>query len=180
VKAWKPPFDPSEVIKECAEVLKPYRIRTITGDAYGGEWPREQFRKHGITYQLSEKHRSQLYLDLIPALNSKRVELPDDRRMIEEFRRLERKRGRSGKDSIDHPQYGGSDDIANSVADAVSLVLSKPVMSGNALPIGVGKGTFAGQLTTISQRNPFSSFGSGGGRLSHGIPTRSGDWDEDD
>jgi hypothetical protein len=39
VRAWKPPFDPSLVVAECGEALKPYRIYAITGDAYGGEWP---------------------------------------------------------------------------------------------------------------------------------------------
>jgi hypothetical protein len=38
-----------------------------------------------------------------------------------EFRRLERRRGRSGKDSIDHPPRG-SDDTANAVAGAMWLV----------------------------------------------------------
>jgi hypothetical protein len=113
IRAWKPPFDPSEVVKECAETLRPYRIRTIVGDAYGGEWPREQFRKHNIQYTVSALNRSQLYLNLIPTINSKRCELPADRRMIEELRRLGRRRGRTGKDSIDHPAHL-SDDLANS------------------------------------------------------------------
>jgi len=115
-------------------------VRMVTGDNYGGEWPVGEFRKHGIAYQLSELNRSQLYLALIPVLNSRRCELPDDRRMIEEFRRLERRRGRSGKDSIDHPAYGGSDDIANSVAGVVNLVIAKPAINPNALPTSVGKG----------------------------------------
>jgi hypothetical protein len=66
IRAWKPPIDPAEVTKECAEVLKPYRIKAITGDAYGGEWPREQFRKHNIQYNISELNRSQLYLKFDP------------------------------------------------------------------------------------------------------------------
>jgi len=144
IRAWQPPFDPSEVTKECSEVLKPYRIRQIIGDNYGGEWPREQFRKHGVNYELAEKNRSQLYLNLIPALNSKRVELPDNRKLIDELRRLERRRGRSGKDTVDHPAYGGSDDIANSVAGAVDMVISKPVLSPHAIPTGPNK------------KNPFS------------------------
>jgi hypothetical protein len=118
--------------------LKPYRIRNVIGDNYGGEWPKEQFRKHGINYDLSEKNRSQLYLNLIPALNSKRVELPDNRKLIDELRRLERRRGRSGKDSIDHPAYGGSDDVANAVAGAIDLIISKPVSTTNAMPVLVG------------------------------------------
>ena len=140
VKAWKPPFDPSEVTRECAEVLKPYRVKTVIGDNYGGEWPVAEFKKHGVAYQLSELNRSQLYLNLIPVLNSKRCELPDNQRMIDELRRLERRRGRSGKDTIDHPAYGGSDDLANSVAGAVNLVIAKPAMSANAIPTGVGRG----------------------------------------
>ena len=42
--------------------------------------------------------------------------------MIEELRRLERRRGRTGKDSIDHPAYGGSDDLANATAGVVHLL----------------------------------------------------------
>ena len=159
VRAWPPPFDPSQVAKECSEALKPYRIKSVIGDNYGGEWAKEQFRKHGINYELSEKHRSQLYLDLIPALNSKRVELPDNRKLIDELRRLERRRGRSGKDSIDHPAYGGSDDIANSVAGAVDLVISKPVMSVNAMPTGVGRNASWPFASTLGQRLPGSVFG---------------------
>src|SRR5262249_23943784 len=121
--------------------------------------PYAEFKKHGVTYQLSELNRSQLYLALIPVLNSRRCELPDDRRMIEEFRRLERRRGRSGKDSIDHPAYGGSDDIANSVAGAVSLVIAKPVMSARAIPTAVGRGIgaeLARQVgTTLNKPSPF-------------------------
>jgi hypothetical protein len=160
VKAWAPPFDPSEITKECADVLKPYRIKLVTGDNYGGEWPVEQFRKHGVTYQLAEKHRSQLYLGLIPVLNSRRAELPDNRKMIDELRRLERRRGRSGKDSIDHPAYGGSDDVANSVAGAIDLVISQPAMSPQARPTAIGRGfgyeigkrfgsTFSGGAATV-------------------------------
>jgi hypothetical protein len=178
VKAWKPPFDPGEVTKECAEALKPYRVTTVIGDAYGGEWPVAEFRKHGIIYQLSELNRSQLYLNLIPVLNSKRCELSDDRRMIEEFRRLERRRGRSGKDSIDHPAYGGSDDIANSVAGAINIIISKPAMSPGAVPIGIGTGIGAEIRRagfSCSDRGPFDR----SSRISDGIPTRSG-YDIDD
>jgi hypothetical protein len=60
-----------------------------------------QFRKHSIQDNVSEMNCSKLYLNLIPALNSPCVELPDDWRMIDEWRRLERRRGRSGKDTIE-------------------------------------------------------------------------------
>ena len=75
----------------------------------------------------------------IPVVNSKRCELPDDRRMIDELRRLERRRGRTGKDSIDHPAHL-SDDLANSTAGVINLVITKAPMSKNAIPTGVGRG----------------------------------------
>jgi hypothetical protein len=158
VKAFPPPFVPSEIVQQCAEALKPYRVRNVVGDAFGGEFPREHFRKHNITYQLADKNRSQLYLNLIPTLNSKRVELPDHKKLIDELRRLERRRGRSGRDSIDHPQYAGSDDIANAVAGVVDMIIQKPVMSANAMPIGVGKvvNPFS---STLDKPLPGSTFG---------------------
>jgi hypothetical protein len=83
--------------------------------------------------------------------------------MIDELRRLERRRGRSGKDSVDHPQYGGSDDLANSVAGAVNLVITKPVMSANSFPVGVGKGIGvelrALGSSTLGKPLPGSTFG---------------------
>jgi hypothetical protein len=90
------------------------------GDNYGGEWPKAEFAKHSINYELSEKTKSELYLAMIPLLTSRRVELLDNEKMKTEFRRLERRRGRSGKDNIDHPPRG-SDDIANAVAGVTCL-----------------------------------------------------------
>ena len=176
IKAWKPPFDPSEVVKQCADAIKPYRIKTITGDNYGGEWPVAEFRKQSITYQLSEKHRSELYLNLIPVVNSRRCELPDDRRMIDELRRLERRRGRSGKDSVDHPQYGGSDDIANAVAGVIDLVISKPQPSKYAVPVGVGRGIGADLRRSFGAVLAMDKPLNGGLPLDEQSPGKGGAW----
>jgi hypothetical protein len=123
VKAWYPPFDPSVVVREASDILKGYGVASIVGDNYGGEWPVESFKNCGIAYERAEKHKSELYLSLIPTVNAKLVELLDDHKLIEELRRLERRRGRTGKDSIDHPPRL-SDDLANSVAGLVHLVLN--------------------------------------------------------
>ena len=121
VRATRAPFDPSEVVKDYSDVLKTYRLSSSLGDNYGGEWPKAEFAKHGITYELCEKTKSELYLAAVPVFTSKRLELLDIEKLKTEFRRLERRRGRSGKDSIDHPPRG-SDDIANAVAGAIWLV----------------------------------------------------------
>jgi hypothetical protein len=120
IRAVRPPFDPSEVVKEYSEFLKSYGLNSILGDNFGGEWPKAEFAKHGILYELSEKTKSELYLAAIPVFTSKRIELLDSEKLKTEFRRLERRRGRSGKDTIDHPPRG-SDDIANAVAGVIWL-----------------------------------------------------------
>jgi hypothetical protein len=122
IRASKPPFDPAVVTKELSDFLKLYGVTGVFGDNYGGEWPKAEFAKNGITYELSELHKSDLYLNLIPVLCSRKVELLDNEKLKSELRRLERRRGRSGKDSIDHPPRG-SDDIANAVARVISVTL---------------------------------------------------------
>src|SRR5262249_32910740 len=122
IRAAKPPFDPAEVTREFSEFLKLYGIISVVGDNYGGEGPKAEFAKHGINYEMAEKNKSELYLALIPQLTSRSVELLDDERLKNELRRLERRRGRSGKDSIDHPQKL-HDDIANTVAGVIYFAL---------------------------------------------------------
>jgi hypothetical protein len=121
VRAWDPPFDPGVVTGEIAEVLKGYGVLSVTGDNYGGEWPVASFRTHGIAYTRCEKSKSELYLAFVPVTNSHDVELPDNKRLLTQLRRLERKRGRMGKDSVDHPPRL-HDDLANSVAGVSFLV----------------------------------------------------------
>jgi hypothetical protein len=51
IREVRPPFSPELVTASFAATLKTYRVSTVRGDRYGGEWPREQFRKHGIQYE---------------------------------------------------------------------------------------------------------------------------------
>ena len=120
IRERRAPFSPEQVCTEFAETLKSYRITNVTGDNYGGEWPKEQFRKRGINYELSDKAKSKLYLDFLPLINSKQVKLLDSDRMVRQFIGLERKTSWGGRDSIDHAP-GGHDDIANAVAGVCNL-----------------------------------------------------------
>jgi hypothetical protein len=122
IRERRPPFSPESVVAEFAELLKTYHVHRVTGDHYAGEWPRERFQVHGIRYEVSEKPKSDIYRDLLPTLNSGKVELLDHPRLIAQLCALERRTARSGKDSIDHPP-GGRDDIANAVAGVVAEVL---------------------------------------------------------
>ncbi len=118
VRERRPPFSPEEVVKEFAETLRRYAIYTTQGDRYGGEWPRERFAVHGITYEAAEQPKSDLYRELLPLLNSGQVELLDHPRLVTQVVRLERKVASGGNDSIDH-YPGGHDDLINAVAGAL-------------------------------------------------------------
>jgi hypothetical protein len=111
----RPPFSPEAVVAEFSQVLKSYRIRKVIGDRYGGEWPRERFQIHGISYEVSALPKSQLYLNLLPLLNSGRAELLDSPRLIAQLVGLERRTARGGRDSIDHAP-NAHDDVANAAA----------------------------------------------------------------
>jgi hypothetical protein len=117
----RPPFSPDDVAAEFASVLKSYRITTVHGDRYAGEWPRERFRERDIGYEPAEKPKSDLYRDLLPLIDARRIKLIDDKRLQAQLCGLERRTSRAGKDSIDHGP-GGHDDVANCVAGVAGLL----------------------------------------------------------
>jgi hypothetical protein len=130
----KAPFSPDSVVGEFAATLESYRISTVVGDRYAGEWPRERFSVHGVTYRPADMNRSELYLAFLPLVNSGRLDLLDNARVIAQFVGLERRTARSGKDSVDHAP-GGHDDIANAVAGAASLALGPKIKIPLVAPI---------------------------------------------
>jgi hypothetical protein len=115
----RPPFSPAATVAEFAGLLRAYGLSDVTGDRYAGEWPREQFRKHGVTYQVADKPKSDCYRDALPALNGGLVELLQHPRCVAQLCALERRTARGGRDSIDHPP-GGHDDLANVAAGVVA------------------------------------------------------------
>ena len=98
-------------------------------DRYAGEWPREQFKKRGIQYIAAAKPKSDIFLELLPQINSRSVDLLDHPKLINQLVSLERRTARGGRDSIDHA-LGAHDDVANAVAGAIWLAASR-----SAIPI---------------------------------------------
>ena len=113
-----PPFSPEAVVGEFAAMARIYGVRVVVGDRYGGEWPREQFRNAGLTYEVADQTRADLYLTLVPSINSGRVRLLDNNRLENQLIALERRTTRVGRDLVDHPP-GGHDDLANAAAGAL-------------------------------------------------------------
>ena len=116
----KAPFNPDAVTQNFAEILKSYRLTTVTGDRYSAEWVIERFRAHGITYLVSEKTKSEIYLDFLAAANSDRIRIPNNKRLRAQLVSLERRVSRSGRDAVDHPP-SGHDDLSNAVCGALCL-----------------------------------------------------------
>ena len=146
----RPPFSPESVVAEYATLLKSYRVNTVRGDRYAGGWPREQFRKRQIEYRPAEKPKSDLYLNLLPPINSARVDLLDNDRLVAQLCGLERRTARGGRDSIDHAP-NAHDDLANAVAGVVHRALSR--MDGPTfVDIGEGPCIFVGDRRVAHAR----------------------------
>jgi hypothetical protein len=132
----RPPFSPQAVVAEFSALCKTYRLHTLTGDHWGGEFVREPFALRGIKYEVADRPKSDLYRDLLPLLNSSKVELLDHARLAGQLCGLERRTARSGKDSIDHAP-GAHDDIANAVAGALTMA------AGGRPPMKISAGAMA-------------------------------------
>lgn len=122
----KPPFSPESVVKEFADAIKSYGIASVKGDRYGGMWPRERFAVHGVDYQVATQAKSDIYLALLPILNSGRAELLDHPRLTAQLCSLERRTARGGKDSVDHAP-GAHDDVVNAAAGAIVAAARRKV-----------------------------------------------------
>jgi hypothetical protein len=116
-----PPFSPEATVEDFARTLKAYGISRAVGDRYAGIWPVSEFARFGITYEQNAAPKSDLYRDLLPLINSRRVALLDHKKLVTQLVGLERRTARSGKDSIDHAP-GAHDDVANAVAGVVAQV----------------------------------------------------------
>lgn len=124
IRERRPPFSPQAVVEDFAAILRTYGVTRVTSDRFGGAWVSEAFRKHGVAVEPAALTKSDLYRELLPLINSGRVELLDNPRLLTQLTSLERRTSRSGKDSIDHGPGSSHDDLGNAAAGA--LVLAGP------------------------------------------------------
>jgi hypothetical protein len=117
VREVKAPLRPDQVAAEFSALFKQYRVCEVRSDRYGAEWVTEAFRKHEITVKQSELTSSELFIELLPLINSRQVVLLDNDRVTSQLVNLERRVGRTGRDSVGHPP-GLHDDLAVVVAGA--------------------------------------------------------------
>jgi hypothetical protein len=117
------------VAKQIAEIFTEYHIRSLTGDNFSGATWADMLRVAGVErYVVEKKSASDLYRDLIPALNGGLVELLDPKtgpaqaRAFNQLLALERSASRGGKDTISHPR-NAHDDVINAVTGGLLLAL---------------------------------------------------------
>ena len=140
---------------EVAELLKLYRIYTVEGDAYAGDWPAQAFRDEGITYTKSERDKAAAFLEFQPWMARGDIELLDHEQQNREMSLLERKTTlREKKPAIGHPK-GGHDDYPNALAQAVakraSALHAAITWSGEAEP--APKGMVGSALQPLADDN---------------------------
>lgn len=118
-----PPFNPTEVVAEVADLARRYAIPTVTGDRYAAEWVAGAFAAQGISYVNAENDRSALYLSALPLFAAGRARLLDHPKLLHQLASLERRASRFGRDAVNHPR-DGADDCANAAAGALVLAAS--------------------------------------------------------
>jgi hypothetical protein len=123
IRGTHPAFDPHEVTRGYAALLKEYRISDVIGDHYAAEWVAGAWRDCGVAYIRSEQNKSAIYLEALPLFTRGLIRLPDHARLLRELRLLERHTQRSGKDSVDHGR-NGSDDYANALCGVLKNLAS--------------------------------------------------------
>lgn len=116
----KAPHNPYEAVTDFTQHCRRYGIQSVIGDAYGGDWVCRSFATAGIRYQQATKNKSELYLELIPKITGREIELLDHDRLINQLAALERRTHVGGRDKVDHPA-NGHDDCANVVAGVCEM-----------------------------------------------------------
>jgi len=121
---WQPPFNPNQVVLECATIMKAYRCFWALSDRFARDWVRDSFRAQGIEINFAKLSASEIYLEFLPIVMSRRCELLDNQRLIGQLGNLERRVRQAGYDLITHFP-GQHDDLANAAAGAIVFATGK-------------------------------------------------------
>ncbi|MBZ9817279.1 hypothetical protein [Mesorhizobium sp. CA7] len=121
VEEAKPPFKPEEIVAKFSAILKSYGCTDVWGDAYGGEWVSASFERYGIRYIRSPMTKSELFLNFLPMLNSRSIQLLDHGKLVSQLVGMQRRVTSGGREVIDHSP-NAHDDVANAVAGCLALI----------------------------------------------------------
>lgn len=114
-----PPFRPLEVVEKYSKILKNYNIFLAKADSWASGLIVDSFRSHGVEVENIKQNKSTLYSELLPILNSNKIRLLENEKLIAQIKSLDRKVHQGGRSSIDC--FYGHDDLINAVAGAAVL-----------------------------------------------------------
>jgi hypothetical protein len=112
---------PTAVSAEAAQLLRSYGISMVYGDPWGSNWVRQPLRELGIEFAQLPMTKSEAYLEFLGICNSGAVELLANEKAIEQICSLQRRTGRSGRDSVD-ARGGIPEDMANVIAAVCAMI----------------------------------------------------------
>jgi len=115
------PHIPKVAVKLFADTLKHWKIETLTLDRFAGEWTSSAMRDEGIMTLNSELSKSEIFLAFLPQICNQNIELLDSKRLIGQFKNLERKPRAGSPDLITTGLSGKLDDLANVAAGSCLL-----------------------------------------------------------
>ena len=94
----RPPFNADDCIHEITAICRQYGCERVIGDAWAGDLLRQRWvALTGASYDVSNRSKSQIYLDWLPLVSSMRVEMLDDDRAVQQALGLERRTTRGSK-----------------------------------------------------------------------------------
>ncbi len=144
LRRWRPPFSPDRACAEMVEDVTRYEITRVIGDNYSAEFVKQSFESRGVRYARATRNpwgatltakkarsKSELYLELLPRLFSRQVELLDNAALVDQLCGLERRTRSGGRDSIDHGP-NQHDDLANVLAGVVVCATQRRIYAGIA------------------------------------------------
>lgn len=112
------PLGFERVMKEIAQIVKPYGVRKIVGDQYCAPVIGQEFEKLGFQYEevnFSHGTRERLFSNLKHLMIQQKIELLDDPNSLGQLRSLEEHKTSSGNLEICTP-HGTKDDLAVAIA----------------------------------------------------------------
>jgi hypothetical protein len=124
IRERKPPFVPSQIIAEFAELLQAYRVTEVRGDNAGSGFHAGEWDRHPMPFRKYENTTSENYLTALPVLLARRVRLLDNKTLRNQLTSLERTISASDKETVSHPRHGNAhDDVATAVCGAIVWAL---------------------------------------------------------
>jgi len=111
--------NPEMVVAEYAKILQHYGISVVYSDNHAKGWVTENWSKHGgIEKRPAFGPKTEIYAELLPWLNSRKIQILDHPKRSAQLIALERSISRTGHETISHPP-NAHDDLINATAGAL-------------------------------------------------------------